>query len=169
MAHPHVREAYARATGRAVAPAAKPVAAATKKKKRVPGPDDDCPICYDSMHGVAEAAFVFCKDCGNALHKECFGQWQRTAARTGKDLTCVWCRAPWVLPRDAGAGTGGGAVGARRAEGGYLNLAGAGDVSPERDTTTCGLTFFSIQSMLVANDSDDYDFIYFRLSWSKAG
>lgn len=134
MAHPHVREAYARATGKATPAAAN---TAATKKKRVPGPDDDCPICYDGMHGVAETSLVFCEDCGNALHKECFGQWQRTAASNGKDLTCVWCRAPWVLPY---AGTAGAAVpGARRAEGGYLNLGTVGGASPVRDTTTCVL------------------------------
>ncbi|KJA24154.1 hypothetical protein HYPSUDRAFT_38918 [Hypholoma sublateritium FD-334 SS-4] len=131
MAHPHVREAYARATGKATPDVAN---TAATKKKRVPGPDDDCPICYDGMHGAAEASLVFCEDCGNALHKECFGQWQRTATSSGKDLTCVWCRAPWVLPY---AGAAGAAVpGARRAEGGYLNLGAVGGASPVRDTTT---------------------------------
>lgn len=136
MAHPHVREAYARATGKATPAAVDPVGA---KKKRVPGPDDDCPICYDGMHGTAEALLVFCEDCGNALHKECFGQWQRTAASNGKDLTCVWCRAPWVLPYAGTAGAGAGVPGARRAEGGYLNLGDVGGTSPVRDTTTCTL------------------------------
>ena len=69
MAHPHVREAHARATGKAA-----PAAAPTEGNKRIPGPDDDCPICYDGMHGVAETSLAFCEDCGNALHKECFGE-----------------------------------------------------------------------------------------------
>jgi hypothetical protein len=43
-------------------------------KRRVPGPDDDCPICYEGMHGVADAKLTFCERCGNGLHKECFQQ-----------------------------------------------------------------------------------------------
>ncbi|KAF8958058.1 hypothetical protein BDZ97DRAFT_1843889 [Flammula alnicola] len=108
------------------------VQATSNKNKRIPGPDDDCPVCYDGMHGVAEASLVFCEDCGNALHKECFGHvWQRTAASTSKDLTCVWCRARWVLAPPAGA-----AAGPSRAAGGYLNLAGVSGISPVRDTST---------------------------------
>ena len=71
VAHPHVREAHARATGKAPTTSL-PEDAGTNK--RIPGPDDDCPICYDGMHGVAEASLVFCEECGNALHKECFQQ-----------------------------------------------------------------------------------------------
>ncbi|KAF8967348.1 hypothetical protein BDZ97DRAFT_1656498 [Flammula alnicola] len=124
MAHAHVREAYARATGKATTST---VQATSNKNKRIPGPDDDCPVCYDGMHGVAEASLVFCEDCGNALHKECFGQ----SASTSKDLTCVWCRARWVLAPPAGA-----AAGPSRAAGGYLNLAGVSGISPVRDTST---------------------------------
>ncbi|KIM36473.1 hypothetical protein M413DRAFT_31701 [Hebeloma cylindrosporum] len=129
LAHNHVRDAYARATGKATAPTAPD--AASSGNKRIPGPDDDCPICYDGMHGASETSLVFCEECGNALHKECFGQWQRTAANSGKSLTCVWCRATWVAPRPAGA-----AGGAKRVAGGYLNLAGVAGVSPVRDTST---------------------------------
>ena len=71
VAHAHVREAHARATGKIPA-TSMPEDANTNK--RIPGPDDDCPICYDGMHGVAEASLVFCEECGNALHKECFQQ-----------------------------------------------------------------------------------------------
>ena len=68
LAHPHVREAFARATG-------KQAASSTDvggPKKRVPGPEDDCPICYDGMHGVAGNKLAYCDACGNAVHKECF-------------------------------------------------------------------------------------------------
>ncbi|KAJ3507230.1 hypothetical protein NLJ89_g6425 [Agrocybe chaxingu] len=47
MAHTHIRDAYARATGKAPANAAP--ADAGPGNKRIPGPDDDCPICYDGM------------------------------------------------------------------------------------------------------------------------
>ena len=67
-----MREAHARATGKA--PTTSMAEDAGGNNKRIPGPDDDCPICYDGMHGVAEASLVFCEECGNALHKECFQQ-----------------------------------------------------------------------------------------------
>jgi hypothetical protein len=71
IARQHIRDAYAQATGKAVI-------ADTKnddnKKKRIPGPDDDCPICYESMHGVDLESLTFCEECGNALHNECFRQ-----------------------------------------------------------------------------------------------
>ncbi|KAF4615107.1 hypothetical protein D9613_013017 [Agrocybe pediades] len=134
VAHAHVREAYARATGKIPANAPSTSAEEAKKNRRIPGPDDDCPICYDGMHGTAETALVFCEECGNALHKECFQQWQRTAKSSGKELTCVWCRAKWVVAGAAGAGT----PVATRTLGnyGYLNLAGASGASPVRDTST---------------------------------
>ena len=72
IAHAHVREAHARATGKA--PATSMAEDAGNKNKRIPGPEDDCPICYDGMHGIAETSLVFCEECGNALHKECFQQ-----------------------------------------------------------------------------------------------
>ena len=150
VAHPHVREAHARATGKA--PTTSMTEEAGSKNKRIPSPEDDCPICYDGMHGVAEALLVFCEECGNALHKECFQQcgsftltlWtkfsfhffsfsgQRTAASNGKGLTCVWCRARWIIARP-----GGGAAGSAKSMGRYINLSDVADVSPVRDTSTC--------------------------------
>jgi hypothetical protein len=68
-AHERIREAYARATGKVVEQSTD-----SSGKKRMPGEDDDCPVCYDGMHGVLESSLVFCDECGNALHKECFAQ-----------------------------------------------------------------------------------------------
>lgn len=65
-----VQEAYARATGKAPATPA----AESSSKRRMPTEDDDCPICYESMHKVAEANLAFCEECGNALHSACFAQ-----------------------------------------------------------------------------------------------
>lgn len=146
VAHQRVREAYAQATGKAPA-----TTQGASTKKRIPGPDDDCPICYDGMHGVNEKSLVFCEDCGNALHKECFQQCQSrlvfvrvfeflilftgqaNSAKNGQPLTCVWCRARWISPA-AAAGT---KNGAQRTNEGYLNLAGVSGVSPVRDTSSC--------------------------------
>ncbi|KAH8997593.1 hypothetical protein EDB92DRAFT_1447818 [Lactarius akahatsu] len=85
LAHDSVRNAYASATGK------NQTAESSSTKRRVPGPEDSCPICYESMHGESEGRLTFCEECGNALHSECFEQWRRSAAK----LTCVWCRAEW--------------------------------------------------------------------------
>ncbi|KAI0067800.1 hypothetical protein BV25DRAFT_1819238 [Artomyces pyxidatus] len=121
VANARVRDAYARATGKA------PAASSSSSKKRIPGADDDCPICYEGMAGVAEKKLTFCEECGNALHTECFQQW----AKSTPNLTCVWCRAKWVVARPAA-----GSSRAGRTEDGYINLAGAAGLSPERDTSS---------------------------------
>lgn len=68
MAHSSVREAYERVIGKA----------STSKEvvgdKRIPGPEDDCPICYETMHGSSLDSLTFCEECKNALHAVCFRQ-----------------------------------------------------------------------------------------------
>jgi hypothetical protein len=66
-----VRDAYARATGKASATAEE---ANPMKKRRAPGLEDDCPICYEGMHGADEKTLIWCETCANAVHKECFTQ-----------------------------------------------------------------------------------------------
>ncbi|EGN95907.1 hypothetical protein SERLA73DRAFT_187179 [Serpula lacrymans var. lacrymans S7.3] len=131
LAHERVREAYAQATGKPLASARSSKNAADStcinKKGRLPGPEDDCPICYENMHGANVAALVFCDSCQNAVHKECFGQWARSAT----NLTCVFCRASWTQPSISGTSD---ANGSR--PGGYINLGGVAGLSPERDTST---------------------------------
>ena len=68
LAHDSVRNAYASATGKI------PKSASSDTKRRVPGPEDTCPICYECMHGESESRLTFCEECGNALHSECFEQ-----------------------------------------------------------------------------------------------
>ncbi|KAJ7874897.1 hypothetical protein B0H13DRAFT_1632922 [Mycena leptocephala] len=131
LAHPRIREAYARATGKSQAPSTPE--ASTGPKKRVPGEDDDCPICYDNMHGAAEGSLTFCEECGNAVHGECFAQWKQTSAKQGTKLTCIYCRAVWPSPAVAGGARG---SGARTTSGGYINISNVAGVSPQRDTTT---------------------------------
>jgi hypothetical protein len=70
VAHQSVRDAYAQATGETITPES-PLDA---KKKRIPGPEDDCPVCYEGMHGVDIKLLTFCEQCGNGLHTECFQQ-----------------------------------------------------------------------------------------------
>jgi hypothetical protein len=158
FAHPRIREAHARAIGKTIDAAP----STSGKNKRMPGEDDDCPICYESMHGVNEKSLVFCEDCGNALHKECFQQCtslcpltssepltlsdylcsgQASSSRDGKPLTCVWCRARWIIPASTSAGTSGDSL--RRSDG-YINLADVSGASPIRDTNTCTFGFFTV-------------------------
>ncbi|KAH9484565.1 hypothetical protein JR316_0004047 [Psilocybe cubensis] len=130
-ANPQVREAYARVTGRLPAGASSSKSG-SGKHKRVPGPGDDCPICYDGMHGVAETSLTYCEQCGNAVHKECFQQWMATSQRTGTGLTCVWCRAKWT----SAPGVGGANVARPSSDGRYINLANVSGQSPVRDTSS---------------------------------
>ncbi|KAI0053364.1 hypothetical protein FA95DRAFT_1579484 [Auriscalpium vulgare] len=125
LAHQRVREAFARASGKTTTA----TSAASTTKKRVPGPDDDCPICYEGMHGLPDKKLTFCEECGNALHTECFQQW----AKSTPNLTCVWCRAKWIVPGPARGGGRGSGAGSSE---GYINLAAAAGLSPQRDTST---------------------------------
>ncbi|KAK0505398.1 hypothetical protein EDD18DRAFT_1129186 [Armillaria luteobubalina] len=127
VANERLRQAHLQATGKA------PASGSNKaSNKRMPTEEDDCPICYDKMHTEPENRLTWCEVCGNALHGVCFAQWQATALKSGKNVTCVWCRAEWVLP-DAGKGKGKGkAIG----EEGYVNLAAVAGVSPQRDTSS---------------------------------
>ncbi|KAG6867275.1 hypothetical protein C0993_005057 [Termitomyces sp. T159_Od127] len=128
LANPRIREAHARATGKATAtstPDAQP-----SSKKRIPGPEDDCPICYEGMHNVNETLLIFCEECGNALHRQCFEQWKTTSRNSGKHLSCVFCRAQWVTSTTGSTGAG------QMSREGYINLAGVSGISPVRDTST---------------------------------
>ncbi|KAG1728841.1 uncharacterized protein EDB91DRAFT_1060319, partial [Suillus paluster] len=51
------REAYARATGTATA--------SSEGRCHAPGPEDDCPICYESMHGADGNTLIWCETCSN--------------------------------------------------------------------------------------------------------
>jgi len=115
-----VREAYARATGEA------PALTPSDPRRRIPGPEDNCPICYETMHGISEDKLVFCEECGNALHTECFGQWRRSATK----LTCVWCRAKWTSNDKGGTGA------TSSTSGGYINLGSLAGLSGQRDTSS---------------------------------
>ncbi|PFH45786.1 hypothetical protein AMATHDRAFT_157849 [Amanita thiersii Skay4041] len=123
VAHSHVREAHARAISQYTGPSSQSV------KKRFPTKDDDCPICYENMHGIPENGLKFCDACGNALHDECWKQWQASSQRSGKAVTCVWCRAESSTnKRKKVAGVS--------SSDGYLNLAAVAGLSPVRDTST---------------------------------
>ncbi|KAG5721385.1 Mitogen-activated protein kinase kinase kinase 1 [Termitomyces sp. T112] len=127
LANSRIREAHARAKGKAITTPDTD----SSSKKRIPGPDDDCPICYEGMHGVNENLLTFCEGCGNALHKQCFEQWRITSKNSGKQLSCVFCRARWATLSAGPFGAGG-----RTSREGYINLADVSGISPIRDTRT---------------------------------
>ena len=84
--------------------------------------------------------YVFISTCFLELHVKYdnfLSLGRKTSANTGKELTCVWCRAPWAVHGPAAS-----AAGVKRAAGGYINLAGAAGLSPVRDTSTCTSSFF---------------------------
>ncbi|KAF8481285.1 hypothetical protein DFH94DRAFT_449321 [Russula ochroleuca] len=120
LAHDNVRDAYARATGKA------PSSTPSDSRRRIPGPEDSCPICYEDMQDISK--LVFCDECGNALHTECFGQWRRRAG-SAAEVTCVWCRAKWPTGVKGGAG-------ASPTTEGYVNLGGIAGLGGERDTSS---------------------------------
>ncbi|EJD02122.1 uncharacterized protein FOMMEDRAFT_86698 [Fomitiporia mediterranea MF3/22] len=120
MANARIREAYERAAGK------KASSSEALQNRRVPSEEDDCPVCYENMHGAKETSLVWCEACGNALHKECFQQWAKKKIGTPD---CVYCRAPW-------AGAGSRNAGSSRWGDGYVNLASVAGLSPVRDTST---------------------------------
>ncbi|KAF7976507.1 hypothetical protein HWV62_6313 [Athelia sp. TMB] len=146
VAHPQVRDAYARATGKVSATSSKQ---ANNAERRVPGPGDECPICYEGMHKLDQKKLTWCAECGNALHNECFSQckshdvrvterktdrrWKLKGAKQNpRSITCVYCRAKWKAPvaeNAAGARPG-------RSVEGYMNLANLAGIDEMRDTST---------------------------------
>ncbi|KAJ7189417.1 hypothetical protein GGX14DRAFT_538191 [Mycena pura] len=129
LAHPRVREAYERAIGKSQ-PASTPASSAPKK--RLPTEDDDCAVCYEKLHTVAESTLAFCESCSNAVHGECFEQWKQTSRNKGAKVTCMYCRAEWPTAGGAGAT----ADVAREAGTTYVNVASVANVSRQRDTST---------------------------------
>lgn len=52
--------------------------------------DDVCPICLDNIKDNGD--LVYCKKCGNSLHKKCFEMWCKRNKKT-----CVFCRGDWIF------------------------------------------------------------------------
>jgi len=116
------------------------------------------------MHGADKNKLTWCDECGNALHRECFDQctsfiWPcelspflmsnliTTGARTSaNNLTCVWCRAKWILPA-----SGNGAASGSMTSEGYMNLGGVAGVNTVRDTSSCTNHALALCSMLMLN------------------
>lgn len=54
---------------------------------RMPGPADDCPVCYDLLTDGSELRG--CPSCGNAIHLACVRRWLAVTA----SKTCIMCRS----------------------------------------------------------------------------
>ncbi|KAK9841932.1 hypothetical protein WJX84_004500 [Apatococcus fuscideae] len=103
MAAESVRQQYQRMTGKTEAGAAAD-AARDEGRRAVEG---DCPICFEDLQAAAEGnqePLVFCKECGNSVHRQCFERWTSSKRASGDAITCVLCRAPWDVPADPGEG-----------------------------------------------------------------
>ncbi|KAL4076942.1 hypothetical protein V8B97DRAFT_1355794 [Scleroderma yunnanense] len=142
VASQRVREAYARATEKTASQCSAETMSSNEQSSSAKGPrrqptqEDDCPICYECMHGAADTTLVWCETCGNAVHKQCFAEWAKSSPH---NLTCVFCRSSWIDPSvSKGKGKAyAGNTGARaRSSEGYLNLAAVAGLSGYRDTST---------------------------------
>ncbi|KAK1229962.1 hypothetical protein PQX77_006956 [Marasmius sp. AFHP31] len=111
-------------------------------KQRVPAPEDNCPICHETMHDPSKPTvqaladcLEWCKQCGSAVHIECWdGYTLYLGEQPDSQLICAWCRASWdAAPERSARPT------PSQTQEGYVNLAGAAGlegVSPVRDTSS---------------------------------
>jgi len=118
-------------------------ASLAKQRRRIEE-GDECPICFEGMHGAPESDLLWCDasrektsshsssssssggraaGCGKALHADCARRW---AAAVGFLATCPCCRAPWdTRPtnlRDSPSSSAGPQSGDVRSSGMYVNL-----------------------------------------------
>jgi len=90
LAEQTIREAYRAKTG-------DPDVIVTSKtiEQKLISSDDECPICFESMHGEP-ANVIFCStSCGNNIHKNCFEKWRQAKSSMGEPVTCPFCRIQW--------------------------------------------------------------------------
>lgn len=98
--------------------------------------DGDCPVCYEAMatgDGKPGEPVVFCKICGNNVHRDCFEKWSRSKRSTGGKVTCIYCRADWLDGmRKSGPN--------EKTDGnGYVNLASYSEAHAHQDASLASL------------------------------
>ncbi|KAI8149487.1 hypothetical protein BJV82DRAFT_588249 [Fennellomyces sp. T-0311] len=101
--------------------------------KRRPLDTSDCPVCFEEFSEAELPVILFCKSCGNNIHKSCFDTW-RSQGRS--KVTCVYCRAEWVDEASSSKKVN---LKHLRNEEGYVNLGELAGLSSKRDTSTYGL------------------------------
>jgi hypothetical protein len=67
-----------------------------RKVKRHPiGPEDVCPICYDSFSECDKCKIAWCRlGCGGNFHRKCVKAWIESRRSHGDQPTCPICREP---------------------------------------------------------------------------
>ena len=151
LANTQLREAYARATSRSTETLSED--SSKERAIRTFNEDDDCAICYDTLHGHAAQNLSICYQCSNAVHKECFQHCMfhfiviflslvidnanHVGSRSARhrQVTCVYCRAIWTDDGKSNSSS----QNAKNNEG-YINLSGVAGISPIRDTSSCTIS-----------------------------
>ncbi|OXH40507.1 hypothetical protein J008_01158 [Cryptococcus neoformans] len=137
----NVRDAYLRATGNL--PEQATFTSGDSEHfdgKRIKAIGEDCPVCYEEMTQQDDVNKRLIYDdsasgCGRPLHAECFRMWAATAKKSGKGVTCVWCRNEWPTGITGGKGKGKAKEPSYDSMG-YLNMASVAGMRRTRDTST---------------------------------
>ncbi|KAJ1340355.1 hypothetical protein BSLG_005057 [Batrachochytrium salamandrivorans] len=61
--------------------------------------NETCPICYSEMtqEELNTDKLDYCRSqCANRFHTECLQNWRQHCQRTHTNMTCVYCRSPWI-------------------------------------------------------------------------
>ncbi|ORY42222.1 hypothetical protein BCR33DRAFT_660991, partial [Rhizoclosmatium globosum] len=96
--------------------------------KQRPLEGEHCSVCFEDFEEKERDSLVWCRTCGNNIHKLCLDQWKR--AQSGNTVTCVLCRTPWVS-----TAAGGPSNYVNEGEG-YINFATDAGLSSVRDTSS---------------------------------
>ncbi|OWZ58583.1 hypothetical protein C356_01179 [Cryptococcus neoformans c45] len=137
----NVRDAYLRATGNLPEQATSTSGDSERfDGKRIKAIGEDCPVCYEEMTQQDDVNKRLIYDdsasgCGRPLHAECFRMWAATAKKSGKGVTCVWCRNEWPTGITGGKGKGKAKEPSYDSMG-YLNMASVAGMRRTRDTST---------------------------------
>ncbi|KAL1933069.1 hypothetical protein VTP01DRAFT_8747 [Rhizomucor pusillus] len=122
--------------------------------------DVDCPICFETFEESERPMIVFCKVCGNNIHKAraCFDAWK---SRCYDTVTCVYCRSEWVDNDDsAKRKKGEKKLSGANSNEGYNNFAIEAGLSLTRDTSTYGYRSRRY-SRYDDDDEDELDYDYY--------
>ena len=44
---------------------------------------------------LSQSKLSWCRVCGNNVHTQCMDMWANQKRRSGQEVTCCFCRAPW--------------------------------------------------------------------------
>lgn len=129
LANQRVRQRFREITGTNPEPDALPKDTEKSIQRDLEG---DCPVCYEALagnDGKPGELVVFCKTCGNNVHRDCFERWSRSKRSTGGRVTCIYCRADWddISSKKS--------QNSKTDRGGYVNLASYSEGHAHQDTS----------------------------------